>query len=62
MIFDRHVPVIPYHIDITPFNFSRWKIPVARIMDIGLVDRLPIYKKLSVTKFHLLILHGYHTF
>jgi hypothetical protein len=46
MVFHRHVPIIPYHIDTIFFNSPWGKIPVTRITDVGFLDLLAINKEL----------------
>ena len=62
MIFNGHVPVVPYHIDRIFFNLPRGKIPVTWITDMGFLDLFPIDKKFPVTKLNVLIFLSDHTF
>jgi hypothetical protein len=62
MILDGHIPVISDEVDVIFFNLPRFKIPTTGITEIGLVDGLPIHKKLPVTKFNLFASQGHHAF
>jgi hypothetical protein len=62
MTFDRHTPIISYHIDTIFLNLPRGKIPVAWEADIGLLNLHAINIKLPGTKFNLFTLSGDHTF
>jgi len=62
MIFYRHVPIIPHHIDTILFDSSRREIPVTRVTDIRFLQFLAVNQKSSLAKFNLLPLEGDHTF
>jgi hypothetical protein len=62
VIPDGHIPVISDEVDVTFFNLPRFKIPIAGITEIGLIDDLPIHKELPVTKFNLFASQGHHAF
>jgi hypothetical protein len=60
MIFNRHAPIISYHIDTIFFNSPGGKIPIARKPNIRFDDLPVVNKKPPVTEFHLLAFASHH--
>jgi hypothetical protein len=57
MVLYGHAPIIANEIDTTFLNLPWRKIPVRRMADIGLLNRLPVNEKPSVEKLHPFALH-----
>ena len=62
MTFHGHIPIVSYHIDAPLLNSAGWKVPLARIPDVGFGDLFRIDEKDAITKLHHFVLQRNHPF
>ncbi len=60
MLFDRHVPIVPYHIDASSFNPAGREVPATGKADMRFFHYSGIDEEFSVPEFDLFSLQGDH--